>query len=142
MKARSIPDLSPVRWMGNLSLRCCPCVKNGLTSPKIFHSDSPRRTGKPMTTTSSGARFTPRHEQLIECEIFWLVHPDAEEGKDYQVDNLRALWESTFREDIWLCENQQLGIMSGSYRPGRYFQFAEGNVASIANWYMTDVAKS
>tara|TARA_R110002049_G_scaffold2750_2_gene21318 strand:+ start:1061 stop:2434 length:1374 start_codon:yes stop_codon:yes gene_type:complete len=86
------------------------------------------------------ARFTPRNESRIDCEIFWLVHPDAVEGKDFEVDNLKALWETTFKEDIWLCENQQLGVMSGSYKPGQYFE-CEGNVATIANWYMSTVAK-
>lgn len=86
------------------------------------------------------ARFTPRNETQIDCEIVWLVHPDAVAGKDFDVDNLKALWETTFREDIWLCENQHLGIMSGSYKPGEYFE-CEGNVAMIARWYMTEVAK-
>ena len=86
------------------------------------------------------ARFTPRNEMLIDAEIFWLVHPDAEPGKDFQVDNLKALWETTFKEDIWLCENQHLGVKSGSYIPGQYFD-CEDNVAWVADWYMTQVAK-
>lgn len=86
-----------------------------------------------------GARFTPRNEMLIDCEIFWMVHPDAVEGKDFEPDNVKALWDTTFREDIWLCENQHLGIMSGSYSPGQLFS-CEGNVAEIAEWYMTQVA--
>ena len=30
------------------------------------------------------ARFTPRNEMRIDCEICWLVHPDAVEGKDFR----------------------------------------------------------
>jgi len=86
------------------------------------------------------ARFTPRDEKLIDCEIFWLVHPDAVEGKDFKADNLKALWDTTFREDNWLCENQHLGITSGSYSPGQYFG-CEVKVADIAKWYMTQVAQ-
>jgi phenylpropionate dioxygenase-like ring-hydroxylating dioxygenase large terminal subunit len=86
------------------------------------------------------ARFTPRHEKRIDCEIFWLVHPDAVEGKDFQADNLMALWDTTFREDIWLCENQHVGITSGSYSPGQYFG-CEGNVAHFAKIYMANIAK-
>ena len=87
------------------------------------------------------ARFTPRNEKLIDCEISWLVHPEAVEGKDFEADRLKELWETTFKEDIWLCENQHLGIESGSYSPGQYFG-VEASVANIAKWYMTEVVKA
>src|SRR5262245_54568402 len=29
------------------------------------------------------AHFTPRSVDLTDVEAFWLVHPDAKEGKDY-----------------------------------------------------------
>ena len=66
------------------------------------------------------ARFTPRDAALTDCAIFWLVHPDAVEGKDFDAANLMALWDITIREDIWIVENNHLGITSRSYGPGRY----------------------
>lgn len=86
-------------------------------------------------------RFTPRNAELTDAEIFWLVHPDAVKGKDYDEANLMALWDITVREDIWIVENNHVGITSRSYGPGRYASH-EGGPAGFINWYMTEVAKT
>ena len=59
-------------------------------------------------------RFTPRAVDRTDAEIFWLVHPDAKEGKDYDVKRIQALWGNTYREDRWICENQHLGVLSSA----------------------------
>ena len=87
------------------------------------------------------ARFTPRDTALIDCEMFWLVHPAAVEGKDYRADNLMALWDITIREDIWIVENNHIGITSRAYGPGRYATHEE-YPAEFIKWYMTEVAKA
>ena len=33
------------------------------------------------------------------------VHPDAVDGRDYDPDNVKALWHVTTTEDIWLTDN-------------------------------------
>lgn len=87
-------------------------------------------------------RFTPRDIASTDAEIFWLVHPDAKEGKDYDVKRIQALWGNTYREDRWLCENQQFGIMSSryNYRSGQPYAAQEGGPASFIQWYMREVA--
>ncbi len=87
------------------------------------------------------ARFTPRDAASTDCEIFWLVHPDAVEGRDYKVERLMALWDITIQEDIWIVENNHLGILSSAYGPGRYAGH-EGGPSGFITWYMTEVAKS
>ena len=87
------------------------------------------------------ARFTPRGPEFTDCEIFWLVHPDAVEGKDYVAKNLMALWDITIREDIWIVENNHLGVKSGAYRPARYSK-NEGDPSDFINWYMNDVVQT
>jgi Rieske 2Fe-2S family protein len=87
------------------------------------------------------ARFTPRGPEFTDCEIFWLVHPDAVEGKDYEPKDVMALWDITIREDIWIVENNHLGIKSGAYGPGRYSKNEDGPSEFIA-WYMNDVVKA
>jgi len=86
------------------------------------------------------ARFTPRDTALTDCEIFWLVNPAAVEGKDYQVDRVIALWDITIREDIWIVENNHLGVTSRAYGPGRYASH-EGYPAGFIKWYMTEAVK-
>ena len=87
------------------------------------------------------ARFTPRDVALTDCEIFWLVHPDAVEGKDYRADEVMALWDITIKEDIWIVENNHLGVTSRAYGPGRYASH-EGYPADFVKWYMTEVVKA
>jgi phenylpropionate dioxygenase-like ring-hydroxylating dioxygenase large terminal subunit len=88
------------------------------------------------------ARFTPRDVGLTDSEIIWLVHPDAREGKDYQVERLTALWDITMREDKWIVENNHQGVLcGGGYVPGRYATHEVGREgpAQFIKWYMTEV---
>lgn len=87
------------------------------------------------------ARFTPRAPELTDCEIFWLVNPKAVEGKDYKPEKVMALWDITIREDIWIVENNHLGVTSRAYGPGRYAEH-EGSPARFVKWYMDEVVKA
>jgi len=84
------------------------------------------------------ARFTPRTEKFTDCEIVWLVHPDAVEGRDYDPDNVKALWHVTIQEDIWITDNNHAGVESGAYTAGRYSAH-EGGPSSFMNWYMKEI---
>jgi Rieske 2Fe-2S family protein len=86
------------------------------------------------------ARFTPRGPESTDCEIFWLVHPDAVEGKDYKPEDVMALWDITIKEDIWIVENNHVGIKSGAYSPGRYSR-REGGPMRFIKWYMDEVVR-
>ncbi len=81
------------------------------------------------------ARFTPRNVEFSDCEIIWLVHPDAQEGRDYDVEALIALWHVTILEDIWIVENNHAGVRSGAYGAGRY-AIHEGPPIRFMDWYM------
>ena len=63
-------------------------------------------------------RFTPHDVQSTECEIVWLVRGDAEEGKDYDVERLKWLWDVTTIADKRIIENNQAGVNSRFYQPG------------------------
>ena len=87
------------------------------------------------------ARFTPRGPADTDCEIWWLVHPDAEAGKDFDPEKVMALWHITIMEDAWIVENNHVGIKSGAYRSGRY-STREGGPSGFVSWYMNEVVKS
>ncbi len=87
------------------------------------------------------ARFTPRDVDRSEAEIIWLVHPDAVEGRDYDPDNVKALWHVTIQEDIWITANNHAGIRSGAYSSGHY-SGSETGPAGFMQWYMSEVVKS
>ena len=86
-------------------------------------------------------RFTPRGPARTDIEAWWLVHPDAEEGKDYDPEKLMALWDITVHEDAWIVENNHLGLRSNGYSAGRYSSSGEGYPSAFVAWYMRSVKK-
>ena len=65
----------------------------------------------------------------------WLVHKDAQEGVDYDLDELTALWTTTNLQDRDLVENNQRGVDGAGYRPGPYSEEAEELVRRFTDWY-------
>jgi phenylpropionate dioxygenase-like ring-hydroxylating dioxygenase large terminal subunit len=86
-------------------------------------------------------RFTPRGPELTDGEILWLVHPQAEAGKDYDPEKLKALWEITLKEDAWIVENNHAGIKSIGYQSGRY-SVHEAEPSAFVAWYMQEIVRA
>jgi Rieske 2Fe-2S family protein len=70
----------------------------------------------------------------------WLVHKDAVEGQDYEVDNLTKVWVATNRQDAALVERTHAGVRSPAYEPGPYSPFTEGQVDDFVTWYVERLA--
>lgn len=66
----------------------------------------------------------------------WLVHEDAQEGVDYDLDNLTHVWVQTNDQDRWLAEINHAGIRSDAYQPGQYSEETEGLVMNFIGWYI------
>jgi len=81
------------------------------------------------------ARFAPRDIDLTDVEIIWLVHPDAQEGRDYDVEDVIGLWHVTIKEDKWVVENNHAGVRSGAYGAGHY-AIHEPLPRRFVEWYM------
>jgi len=64
--------------------------------------------------------FTPIDRDISNCEIYWLVRGDAEEGKDYDVDELTWLWDITTQADKTIIVNNSKGVHSKYYEPGPF----------------------
>ena len=86
-------------------------------------------------------RFTPVNENQTDCEAIWLVHPDAEEGTDYELDKLMWFWDLTLEEDTTIIENNNAGIRSRHYQPGPHSK-AEAAVEGFDRWYMENISKN
>lgn len=65
----------------------------------------------------------------------WLVHRDAVEGVDYDLETLTRVWRQTNDEDKILVERNQVGVNSMGYRPGPYAPSAEWGVQRFTDWY-------
>ena len=66
----------------------------------------------------------------------WLVHADAVEGIDYDLDTMTKVWQATNDQDAVLVARAHQGISSPAYRPGPYGP-AEEQVEAFVNWYVT-----
>ncbi len=76
--------------------------------------------------------FTPRSTMETEVDLFWLV-----DGNATEVDVKRMIWgwDETTKEDKVITENNQAGILSKHYQPGRYSEH-ERRVVTFQQWYL------
>lgn len=65
----------------------------------------------------------------------WLVHEDAVEGVDYDVERLTEVWRKTNEQDAELVALAQQGVRSPAYVPGPYSP-TEYEVESFVAWYI------
>jgi glycine betaine catabolism A len=65
----------------------------------------------------------------------WLVHKDAIEGKDYDLEELIHVWTETNNQDRRIIEENVRGIHSPAYEPGPYSTIHEGAVIEFVDWY-------
>ena len=83
-------------------------------------------------------RFIPRSVDRTEMEVIWLVHADAIEGRDYQIDRLSWLWQVTSVEDKQIIERNQEGVNSRYYEPGPY-SLQEEYAMRFVDWYIGEL---
>jgi Rieske 2Fe-2S family protein len=78
-------------------------------------------------------RFTPRRTLETDVDLFWLV-----DGKAAEVDIPKMIWgwDETTKQDKLITENNQTGILSKRYQPGRYSEH-ERRVVTFQQWYLS-----
>ena len=77
----------------------------------------------------------PINATKTEVTTKWVVHKDAVEGVDYDLDNLTYVWDETNKQDRTLAENNQKGINSVVYQPGPYSPTYEFGVINFIDWF-------
>ncbi len=65
----------------------------------------------------------------------WLVHEDAVEGVDYDLDRMTEVWRATNAQDAELCARAQAGVSTPGYEPGPY-SASEYQVDAFVGWYV------
>jgi phenylpropionate dioxygenase-like ring-hydroxylating dioxygenase large terminal subunit len=77
-------------------------------------------------------QFTPRDTLKTDVDLYWLV-----DGKAGAVDVGKMIWgwDQTTKQDKVITENNQAGILSSRYRPGRYSDH-ERRVVTFQHWYL------
>lgn len=66
----------------------------------------------------------------------WLVHKDAVEGVDYDLDKLTHVWIETTNQDAELVARSHAGILDPAYEPGPYSTFSERALIDFGAWYV------
>ena len=84
--------------------------------------------------------FTPVEHQRSQCEIYWLVRGDAEEGRDYDVDELTWLWDITTQADKQIIVNNSKGVHSKYYEPGP-LSTMEAMQARYIDWILQELQR-
>ena len=90
--------------------------------------------------------FHPDHAMIASCfpvgplqsefVASWLVHEDAVEGEDYEVEDVIELWDITHRQDAATLTRQQAGIRSSVYAPGPDSATAEPGIKVALDLYL------
>ena len=84
--------------------------------------------------------FTPVDHLNCKCDIYWMVRADAEEGRDYNVDELTWLWDVTTHADKTIIVNNWKGVQSRYYEPGP-FSGQERLERSWVEWVLRELRK-
>jgi len=82
--------------------------------------------------------FMPRGPQETDMEVLWLVDGKAEEGRDYNKQELTWLWDITSMADKRIIEHNQQGVNSRYYVPGPYSPM-ERLTRMFSAWYLDQV---
>lgn len=77
-------------------------------------------------------QFTPRTTMLTDVDITWIVDGKAENP---DVAKMVWAWDVTTVQDRQITEDNQAGIRSKRYTPGRYSDQERG-VANFQKWYL------
>ncbi|NKN39650.1 aromatic ring-hydroxylating dioxygenase subunit alpha [Agrobacterium sp. a22-2] len=80
-------------------------------------------------------RVLPISAEETAVTTTWLVHKDAVEGVDYNLDELTHVWNMTNDQDRSIVEENAFGIRSPAYEPGPYSKDHEGGVMQFVEWY-------
>jgi len=84
--------------------------------------------------------FTPTGHNSSKCEIYWMVRGDAQEGKDYDVDELTWLWDVTTISDKEIIVNNSKGVHSKYYQPGP-FSGMEKEERVFIEWVLGELSR-
>ena len=80
-------------------------------------------------------RVLPISAEETAVTTTWLVHKDAVEGVDYDLEELTHVWNMTNDQDRSIVEENAFGIRSPAYEPGPYSPDHEGGVMQFVEWY-------
>ncbi|BAO88303.1 SRPBCC family protein [Caballeronia cordobensis] len=70
----------------------------------------------------------------------WLVHAEAVEGVDYDLEELTEVWKATNAADARFVQVNHAGTQDPGYQPGPYSTYTEVFLEKFALWYTRRMA--
>lgn len=84
-------------------------------------------------------RLLPLDPLTTAVDIWWLVRDDAQQGRDYDPDQVAQMWKRTAEQDWTICEANQAGVLSSRYAPGQYTPVEE-HTDRFVTWVLAQLA--
>jgi Rieske 2Fe-2S family protein len=112
-------------------------VERDLGSVRMFHV--PNNWNHFLADHIIHFRVLPLSHERTAVRTTWLVHEDAVEGVDYDVNRLTEVWTATNLQDARLASVNHLGIRSKAYTPGPYAP-TEFMLTNFTSWYAGKIA--
>ena len=75
-----------------------------------------------------------------QCEVYWLVRGDAQEGADYDVRSLMWLWDVTTESDKQIIANNSAGVHSRFYEPGPFSKMEKAECVYV-RWLLNELQR-
>lgn len=86
-------------------------------------------------------RVLPISPTQTQLTTKWLVHKDAVQDVDYDLNHLIDVWEATNKQDKNFVEMAQQGVNSPSYEPGPLSHTEEIGVSIFVQWYCDTISR-
>ena len=122
-------------------------VDGAVASRRLLGDFDTARLGRASVHTQPNAWFHFLSDHVVTFAVLplgpdrtlvrttWLVHEDAVEGEDYDLERLTEVWDHTNEEDGEFCARAQQGVGDPAYVPGPYSP-SERQVESFVAWYV------
>jgi Rieske 2Fe-2S family protein len=90
-----------------------------------------------MSDHAAATRITPIDANRTHVRQYWMVHKDAQEGADFELERMKHVWHTTLLQDNELCAVNHAGVLSQAYSPGPYSPAKEAGVNYFTHgWYL------
>jgi Rieske 2Fe-2S family protein len=93
-----------------------------------------------LTDHAVSFRVLPLGPARTQLTTQWLVHRDAVEGVDFEVEALTRVWLATNEQDRRIVHENQIGMNAPTYEPGPFSVAQEGGVNQFLDWYCSRLA--
>ena len=136
---REAMDLAGESFTLDGSMACTRPLSDDLPEPRLGRLSMHLQPNMWLHITSDHAilfSVIPIAPDQTLVRTTWLVHRDAVEGIDYDLDRLTGVWEITNQQDADLVALAHAGISDPAYVPGPYGP-SEFQVEAFINWYIT-----